>query len=137
MNKQRAGGGDLTWDTVAGLTDTNAQSADYCPHFQHTIELIGRRWTGSILKVIGDRALRFGEIKAAIPGLSDRLLDSRLSELVAERVVSRTENHGEIRYSVTAKGIGLQPAFDELAHWAARYAGAEDVGDRPGRRRDE
>jgi DNA-binding HxlR family transcriptional regulator len=120
---------------VASTTKTSSSSGslDYCPDFQHSIELIGRRWTGSILKVLGDRALRFGEIKGAIPGLSDRLLDTRLKELAAEQIVTRTANHGVVWYSVTAKGSGLQPAFDELARWVDRHSQTNGVADRPGR----
>lgn len=113
-------------------TTLSGASTDYCPLFQHSIEVIGRRWTGSILKVIGDQALRFGEIRSEIPGLSDRLLDARLKELEAEHIVSRTSNHGEVRYSVTKKGIGLWPALDALSSWVAQQASSDDVEDREG-----
>lgn len=121
--------------SLADTTDSDV-TTDYSPRFQHAIELIGRRWTGSILKVIGDRALRFGEITAAIPGLSDRLLDARLTELEAEGIVSRSINHGQIRYSMTMKGIELQPVFEALSRWAAMHAETGDLATRPGRRQD-
>lgn len=107
----------------------------YCPYFQHAIELIGRRWTGSILKVLGENALRFGEIRLQIPGLSDRLLDARLTELESEGILKRTENHGEVRYSATPKGIALEPVFDSIMHWASSNAQIDDLQDLPGRRR--
>ncbi len=122
---------------VASTTDTTlpGEPTDYCPLFQHSIELIGRRWTGSILKVLGDRALRFGEIRSEIPGLSDRLLNTRLTELEAEHIVSRTQSHGDVRYSATAKGMDLWPVLDALSLWVAEHSGSDCVADRPGRRR--
>lgn len=111
-----------------------SQSSDYCPVFQHAIELIGRRWTASILRVLGDRSMRFGEIRSQIPGLSDRLLDSRLSELEAEGIVVRSQTRTEIHYSASEDGLKLGPIFDSIGAWAASSC-TEGTGDSPGRRR--
>lgn len=111
------------------------EDSSYCPYFQHAIELIGRRWTGSILKAVGENALRFGEIRTKIPGLSDRLLDTRLTELESEGILCRTENHGEVRYSATSKGVALGPVFESITEWAYQTAGESDVQELPGRRR--
>lgn len=107
---------------------------EYCPFFQHAVEMIGRRWTGSILKALGSQPLRFTEIRSAIPGLSDRLLDARLSELEDEGVVERCESPGEVRYGLSEKGLALEPVFDAIASWSHAFAdGAPDTA--PGRRR--
>ncbi len=111
------------------------QDCDYCPFFQHALELIGRRWTGSILKVISDRSLRFGEIRSEIPGLSDRLLDARLTELEDEGIVVRDKATGEVRYSLTEKGVGLGPVFGALTGWAKGFAEEPNEPAVPGRRR--
>jgi DNA-binding HxlR family transcriptional regulator len=119
---------------TTGQTDEDDSDCDYCPHFQHALELIGRRWTGSILKIIGDRSLRFGEIRSDIPGLSDRLLDTRLTELEDEGVVSRIERNGEVRYAATAKGVALRPAFDAIGKWTYEFPMEERPNALPGRR---
>ena len=106
---------------------------DYCPNFQHALELVGRRWTGSILKVIGDRSLRFRDVRAEVPGLSDRLLDTRLTELEREGLISRTEDGGAVFYSATTKGIGLRPTFTALAPWAYPFPEPDRAGALPGR----
>lgn len=121
--------------SVAADSQTSEhEDCDYCPYFQHALELIGRRWTGSILKVLGSQQLRFGEIRTAIPGLSDRLLDTRLTELEDEGIVGRAENSGEVHYSVTAKGIDLQPVFASITTWAMSHPDPESHS-QPGRRR--
>lgn len=106
----------------------------YCPFAQHAVELIGRRWTGSILMVLATRSMRFGEIRAAIPGLSDRLLDTRLTELETEGILQRSECEAGVRYRATQKGLDLQPVFETIAGWASTHAG-DDLHDQPGRRR--
>jgi DNA-binding HxlR family transcriptional regulator len=119
---------------ATGAMDSSNSDCDYCPQFQHALELIGRRWTGSILKVIGDRSLRFGEIRADVPGLSDRLLDTRLTELEDEGVVARTERNGEVRYLATEKGVALRPAFGAIGKWAYEFPMDERSDVLPGRR---
>lgn len=108
--------------------------SDYCPYFQHAVELIGRRWTGSILKVLGKKSLRFSELRDRIPGLSDRLLTARLSELETEGVIARSDCEGEIRYSLTPKGLALNPVLDAIASWS--HSHPDHVPESfPGRRR--
>ncbi len=125
-------------DCASDETDRTSPTADaedgYCPLFQHAVELIGRRWTGSILKVLGDGSLRFSEIRNAIPGLSDRLLDNRLTELEVEELVSRTKVNGEVRYTATTKGMELGPVFDAISTWASTH-GCGMAHNQPGRRR--
>lgn len=108
--------------------------AEYCPFFQHAVELIGRRWTGSILKVLRVGPRRFGEIRGSVPGLSDRLLDARLTELEVEGIVARTEAEGEVRYELTEKGRGLGPVFDSIAAWATEH-NCDEAYAQPGRKR--
>ncbi len=75
--------------------------------------------------------LRFSEIREAIPGLSDRLLNSRLSELQGEQIIERSEDDG-LPYRLTAKGRALGPLFDAVECWAASFDCAPD---KPGRLR--
>lgn len=106
---------------------------DYCPFFHHTIELIGRRWTGVIIWTLADGPLRFGDVRSRIPGLSDRLLTDRLAELEAEGVIGRCAHDGNSAYHLTEKGEQLLPVLDAVAQVAASWACDESPADRPGR----
>ena len=64
---------------VSVREEEHALSA-FCPRFQFTLELLGRRWVGAILRTLVPGPRRFNEILSAIPGLSDRLLTERLRE---------------------------------------------------------
>ncbi|MEI2651546.1 MAG: helix-turn-helix domain-containing protein [Microthrixaceae bacterium] len=91
---------------AANQQDKQVLSA-YCPVFQDAVELIGRRWTGAIVRTLLAGSTRFGEILARIPGLSDRLLSERLRELEAAGVVKRTvfpESPGPDRVRVDGEG---------------------------------
>src|SRR5271154_3245005 len=99
---------------------THGESTDhdtispFCPRFQYTLELIGRRWVGAILRTLMAAPRRFNEILASIPGLSDRLLTERLRELETEGIVERVV-HGErpvrVCYELTACGRSLEPVI--------------------------
>jgi len=95
-----------------------------CPRFHRAVELIGRRWTGAIIQVLLPGALRFNEILAAVPGISDRLLTERLRELEAAGIVYR-EVHGgspvRVAYELTARGRELRETLDALGRWAQRW----------------
>ncbi|MEM9034702.1 MAG: helix-turn-helix domain-containing protein [Actinomycetota bacterium] len=106
---------------------------EYCPYFHHTIELIGRRWTGVILWAMSDGPVRFAEVRSRVPGLSDRLLTDRLAELEAEGVVGRCERSGSSCYDLTDKGRQLLPALEAVSDVAAAWACEESPAERPGR----
>jgi DNA-binding HxlR family transcriptional regulator len=96
----------------------------YCPVFQEAVELIGRRWTGAIVRTLLTGSTRFGEILARIPGLSDRLLSERLRELEAAGVVKRTvfpEVPVRIEYELTEKGRELEAIVGAISGWADRW----------------
>jgi DNA-binding HxlR family transcriptional regulator len=97
----------------------------FCPKYHHAVEVIGRRWTGAIIRAMLAGATRFTEIAAAVPGLSDRLLSERLRELEAEGIVERRvypQIPVRIEYSLTEKGRELAPVVDALSEWADRWA---------------
>ena len=113
-----------TKDTTHDATDVVAHGC--CPRYHEAVELIGRRWTGAIVAVLlqADGPLRFSEIAAAVPQLSDRLLSERVKELEARGVVERTVVPGppvRVEYALTVMGRNLAPALDELAAWARRW----------------
>ena len=93
----------------------------FCPFYHRAVELIGRRWTGAIVRALLGGADRFSDLVAAIPGLSDRLLSERLKELEAEGIVLRTvvpETPVRIHYHLTDKGRALASVVDALSDWA-------------------
>jgi DNA-binding HxlR family transcriptional regulator len=98
--------------------------AGLCPRFHRAVELIGRRWTGAIIRLLLPGPKRFNELLAAIPGVSDRLLTERLRELEATRIIRREVQSGapvRVLYELTPRGRELQEALDAVARWAERW----------------
>ena len=103
-----------------GHDDTGA----FCAPFHRAVELIGRRWTGAILRALLNGADRFGDIATAIPGLSDRMLSERLKELEAEGIVERRVlPHTPVRveYWLTPKGEALASVVQAASEWAEEW----------------
>lgn len=106
--------------TPASKTEVSA----YCPVFQNTVELIGRRWSGAIIRTMLSGSIRFGEILARVPGLSDRLLSERLRELESAGIVTRSvfpEVPVRIEYHLTEKGRELEQIVTAIDEWGARW----------------
>lgn len=93
----------------------------YCPRFQNTFELIGRRWTATILRCLFAGDNRFSDILAAVPGLSARLLTERLRELIEAGIVTTPPDGTRGMYYLTDSGEDLREAFVALENWNDRW----------------
>ena len=96
----------------------------FCPRFHRAIELVGRRWTGAIIRALLGGPRRFNELAGEIPGLSDRLLAERLRELEEEGVLSRIVDTGtpvRVAYQLTDCGKELDAPIRALGQWAERW----------------
>jgi len=101
-----------------------------CPLYHEAVELIGRRWTGAIIRVLMDGPMRFSEIAQSVPELSDRLLSERMKELEARGIVERTVDPGppvRVHYALSQMGTELGPALLELQRWARRWLQAREA----------
>jgi DNA-binding HxlR family transcriptional regulator len=107
-----------------GRTAQPTDTVGCCPFYHEAVELVGRRWTGAILRVLMDGPLRFSEVAHAIPDLSDRLLSERMKQLESRGLVTRTVIPGpplQVRYGLSEMGSELEPALSELEVWAQRW----------------
>ena len=116
--------------------ETCIQPEIYCPYFHHAVELIGRRWTGVVLLALSRSPMRYSRLREQIPGLSDRLLTERLSELEAEGIVDRTNPVGSPLYGLSSFGRELIPVIEAIQTFAHASALRTGELDRPGRRHD-
>lgn len=95
-----------------------------CERFHHAVELIGARWTGAILHVLLRGTVRYADLRAAVPEISDRMLCERLRALEDAGIVIRkvsAEPPVRVDYELTAKGRALEPALDAIGHWAEKW----------------
>jgi DNA-binding HxlR family transcriptional regulator len=102
----------------------NVALSGFCPRFHCAVELIGRRWTGAILRAIMAGRSRFNEIAMEVRGISGRLLSERLRELEAVGIVKRSVDAGpptRVTYCLTKSGTELDATVRALADWAERW----------------
>jgi DNA-binding HxlR family transcriptional regulator len=95
-----------------------------CRHASEILEVVGQRWSPSILLTLARGADRFSEIAARVPGLSARMLTVRLKQLEAADLVERTVTPTtpvSVRYQLTARGddliAALQPIAGHIQRW--------------------
>jgi DNA-binding HxlR family transcriptional regulator len=115
------------------MTRATDAPAAFCPYYHHAVELIGRRWTGAILRALLSDIRRFSDLTEAIPGLSDRMLSERLKELEAEGIVARlvhAERPVRVEYLLTQKGQALGDVIEAVSSWAETWV--SDAVDRSG-----
>ncbi|WP_042399772.1 winged helix-turn-helix transcriptional regulator [Streptacidiphilus carbonis] len=87
-------------------------------------QLLGKRWTGQILAVLVEQPTHFANLRRAVPGLSERMLSDRLTELGAAGLVTREVDEGpplRVSYRLTESGAALEPSFRQLGEWAKKY----------------
>jgi DNA-binding HxlR family transcriptional regulator len=89
------------------------------------IDVVGGKWKVLILWALGEGPCRFGELRRAIPGVTEKVLASHLRELEADRIVSREEAfEGAVRrvtYALTALGESLNEALGPLGAWGTEH----------------
>jgi DNA-binding HxlR family transcriptional regulator len=95
-----------------------------CPRFENAFELLGKRWTGLIIRTLLNGQNRFSDIEDAIPNMSARMLTERFKELEKEGIIMRKvypETPVRIEYELTEKGRDLQSSMDEIQKWAEKW----------------
>ncbi|WPC75293.1 winged helix-turn-helix transcriptional regulator [Vibrio porteresiae] len=85
------------------------------------------KWYATILGgdyMLNQRIYRFGELRKAIPGITQHMLTTQLRELEADGLVSRTiypEVPPRVEYEITDKARGLGPTMEALTKWWEQY----------------
>jgi DNA-binding HxlR family transcriptional regulator len=79
------------------------------------------KWKLEILWLLNQRLHRFGELRRAIPGITQHMLTAKLRELEAVGLVTRTiypEVPPRVEYEITQTARRLKPVFDAILIWA-------------------
>jgi DNA-binding HxlR family transcriptional regulator len=86
--------------------------------------MLGKRWTGVLIAALISGPGHFAELRRAIPGISERMLSDRLSELAELGLLTREVEEGpplRVSYQLTAAGHGLRSSMVELTRWAEEH----------------
>lgn len=105
---------------VAKNKDTKAIME--CP-LHAAINVIGGKWKTIILYILTDETMRFGELKKAIPKITQKMLTQQLRELEADGLITRVvypEVPPRVEYSLTEFAKELRPILAQLCKWGSR-----------------
>jgi len=90
-----------------------------------TLSVIGGKWKMLILWHLGKEGTkRFGELKALMPGITQRMLVNQLRELEEDLIVKRVVYPvvpPKVEYSLTEQGRSLMPILDAMYNWGKDY----------------
>lgn len=114
---------DLTAEEYLNRVITSEVS-DNCP-MRRTLELLSGKWrTHIIYELCKKQTCRFGELKKAVPNITNTMLTHTLRDLEEVGIVRReqfNEVPPHVEYSLTEKGKALLPVFTELAKWGENH----------------
>ncbi|WP_342361640.1 helix-turn-helix domain-containing protein [Terrarubrum flagellatum] len=107
--------------TIRDDGDVECQSlGNPVPDIHRALGVITGKWKGEILWQLVQRTYRFGELRRAIPGVTQHMLTAQLRELEADGLLKRTvyaEVPPRVEYELTPAAEALRPVFDELFRW--------------------
>jgi DNA-binding HxlR family transcriptional regulator len=109
----------------------------HCPKtmlsIKDALEALEGRWKLLILFALAGDKLRFGELKKAVPGITDKTLSAELKRLEANKLIERTIHNTfppAVSYSITAHGLSLEKVLDDLHYWGLEHREVV-IGKRP------
>ena len=88
-------------------------------------EILGRKWHPRIIYyLLEDGPLGFSGLKDRLNGISSKMLSESLSSLEEHGLVARqivSDQPVRVEYSLTERGVGIQPVIDEMFDWSEQY----------------
>lgn len=99
---------------------------------REVLDRIGDKWTMLVISTLSAGALRYSDLQASIPGISQRMLTQTLKHLERDGLITRTayaEVPPRVEYELTDLGRSLEGAVLAMAGWAVTHHG-EIAGNR-------
>lgn len=97
--------------------------ASQCP-VRDVLNHVGDKWSSLLMVALGSQPHRFGELKRAVPDISQRMLTQTLRDLQGDGLVSRQvfpTRPPAVEYRLTPLGESMLPPLLGLIQWAAGH----------------
>jgi DNA-binding HxlR family transcriptional regulator len=91
---------------------------------QEIFASIANRWALLIINALGEDTLRFTEVRAALEGISHKMLAQTLRSLERDGIVKRLVHPivpPRVDYSLTEAGLVLRATVNEMCTWTRRH----------------
>ncbi len=89
------------------------------------MNIIGGKWKIDIIYHLGEKTLRFGELKKSLVPITQQMLSKQLKELENDDIVKRKVYSvipPKVEYSLTETGKSLNPVIQSILKWASYYS---------------
>jgi len=96
----------------------------FCSSVDVTLSVIGGKWKLLIFDQIQSGHTRFGQIRRAIPRITQTMLTQQLRELEEDGIITRTiypEIPPRVEYAVTPFGRTLECVIAVMGQWGEHY----------------
>src|SRR5580700_2801621 len=113
---------------VATQSGTDPEVTALRAEARKALGILTGKWKLEILWPLNQRTHRFGELRRAIPGVTQHMLTAQLRELEADGLVLRRVYAGvptRVEYQITAKALSLEPIFTAVLKWCEANAAAD------------
>ena len=97
---------------------------------EFAMDRIGGTWKMPILWRLKDRVMRYGELKKAMPRITDKMLTSQLRQLEAEGFISRKVYAvvpPKVEYSITERGQDAIPIVNTIREYGLKLMREEGI----------
>jgi DNA-binding HxlR family transcriptional regulator len=87
---------------------------------------VANKWALLIIEALGDRTLRFSELRTEVEGISHKMLTQNLRMLERYGLVERKVHPTvppRVEYTLTEPGQGLRATVDGMCGWTHQYLG--------------
>jgi DNA-binding HxlR family transcriptional regulator len=94
------------------------------PLIREILNRVGDKWSILVIGTLNTAPMRYSDVHAAIPGLSQRMLTLTLRQLQRDGLVSRVaypEVPPRVEYALTPLGQTLLDTVFSLAEWAVEH----------------
>ena len=91
---------------------------------REVLDRIGDKWTVLTISTLSAGSLRYSDLQASIPGISQRMLTQTLKHLERDGLITRTayaEVPPRVEYELTDLGRSLLDAVMAMAEWAVTH----------------
>lgn len=92
-----------------------------CP-LEYGLDIFGGKWKSRIICVLSAKdIMRYNEIRKELGNITDAVLAAMLKELIANRLISRTQYNEippKVEYALTEKGKSVLPILQSICIWS-------------------
>lgn len=103
-----------------------------CP-VQFTLQFLAGKWRTGILWNLREKAMRFGDLKQALPGVTDKVLMSELRFFTSKGMIEKKEFREfppRTEYSLSPTATSLLPIIQQIIIWGYDHLQDEKINEK-------